>query len=322
MSYEAYASLIDDLTGKNLRADAAFYALTHVEPERTGEVLERAAEIAQAENASKPPRKQKSATTHAEPAATQPARQESRQSASESKAESVKTGPKPIPVAKSLYEALAASYSADRIQAGKIAKPVKTDGHGLLVCVSSSGRQCECYRLLTPDQYGEPPLTYHGRDKGAAREDPNGFYHGIVVRTGAVPYVLFGPPLVFEPFASAPPAPAAPVVQKRHVERAAKEAKAVKKDAPKARGRAAVSPASGVTRTLPELRKLFDVMRGASYPDPMRSFVSEVDRWWLGDATDKEVLSHWSQLAMLVEDGLKHSRRAMPAVKRAKKGRK
>ena len=92
------------------------------------------------------------------------------------------------------------------------------------------------------------------------------------------------------------------------MERAAKEAKAVKKNAPKARGRAAVSAAAGVTRTLPELRKLFDTLRGTSYPDPMRAFISKVNCWWSGDCTDKEVTQQWSQLAMLVEDGLKHSK--------------
>ena len=203
MGDAVYESLLADLTGRNTRADAVFFALTHVEPKQAGKVMERAAEIAQAETVQKPSRKQKSATTHAELAATPPAQPESQQSASESKAEPAKT------------------------------------------------------------------------------------------------------------------APETPVVQKRHVERAAKEAKAVKKNAPKARGRAAVSAAAGVTRTLPELRKLFDVMRGTSYPDPMRAFVSKVNCWWSGDCTDKEVVQQWSQMAMLVEDGLKHSRRAEPVVNKA-----
>ena len=205
MNDAAYKLLLADLTGKNLRSDAAFYALTHVEPARTGEVLERAAEIAQEETAAKPSRKQKSATTRAEPAAMRPAQQESQQSASESRVEPAKT------------------------------------------------------------------------------------------------------------------APETPVVQKRHVERAAKEAKAVRKNAPKARGRAAVSVAAGVTRTLPDLRKLFDTLRGTSYPDPMRAFISKVNCWWSGDCTDKEVVQQWSQVAMLVEDGLKVARRATPLVKKAAK---
>jgi len=215
MNDAAYKLLLADLTGKNLRADAAFYALTHVEPERTGEVLERAAEIAQAENAAKTPRGKKSAVTHAEQAATPSARQESQQSASERGAEPAKT------------------------------------------------------------------------------------------------------------------APETPVVQKRHVERAAREANAVKKNAPKARGRAAVSAASGLTRTLPELRKLFDALRGTSYPDPMRAFISKVNGWWSGDCTDKEVTQQWSQLAMLVEDGLrvqyvagKVARRATLPVAKKKAGRR
>ena len=205
MSDTDYRTLLDDLTGKNLRADAAFWALTHVEPAKTGKVMARAAEIAQAETASKTPRGEKEAVTHAEPTATPPRAGESRQSASEREAEPAKT------------------------------------------------------------------------------------------------------------------APETPVVQKRHVERAAKEAKAVKKNAPKARGRAAVSAAAGVTRTLPDLRKLFDTLRGTSYPDPMRAFISKVNCWWSGDCTDKEVVQQWSQMAMLVEDGLKHSRRTTPVVKKAAK---
>jgi ParB-like chromosome segregation protein Spo0J len=198
MNDAAYKLLLADLTGKNLRADAAFYALTHVDPARTGEVLERAAEIAKSETAQKPPRKQKPAASTPEASPTPPRVQESQQSASESKAEPSKTSPE------------------------------------------------------------------------------------------------------------------TPVVQKRHVERAAKEAKAVKKDAPKARGRAAVFAAAGVTRTLPDLRKLFDTLRGTSYPDPMRAFILKVNCWWSGDCTDKEVTQQWSQMAMLVEDGLKVARRATP----------
>jgi len=194
MNDAAYKLLLADLTGRNMRADAAFYALTHVEPERTGEVLERAAQIAREETAAKPPRKQKQTVTHAKPSPTTPAPQESQQSTSESEPE-----------------------------------PAKTTTE-------------------------------------------------------------------------------TPVVQKRHVERAAKEAKAVRKNAPKARGRAAVSTAAGITRTLPDLRKLFDTLRGTLYPDPMRAFISKVNCWWSGDCTDKEVIQQWSQLAMLVEDGLKHSR--------------
>jgi ParB/RepB/Spo0J family partition protein len=205
-----YAALLADLTGKNLRADAAFYALTHVEPARTGEVLERAAEIAQSETVSKAPRGKRQAVTHAEPSATSPASQESQQSASEREAEPAKT------------------------------------------------------------------------------------------------------------------APETSTVQKRHVERAAKETRAVRKDAPKARGRAAVSQAAGagVTRTLPELRKLFDTLRGTSYPDPMRAFISKVNCWWSGDCTDKEVVQQWSQLSILVEDGLKWNgvqRATAPAKKAAKR---
>lgn len=56
-------------------------------------------------------------------------------------------------------------------------------------------------------------------------------------------------------------------------------------------------------RGLPELRALFGAMRTTAYPDVMRNFVSLLaDTWWRGDASDKEVLTQWGQLAMLVEE--------------------
>ena len=61
MGDAVYESLLADLTGRNTRADAVFFALTHVEPKQAGKVMERAAEIAQAETVQKPSRKQKSA---------------------------------------------------------------------------------------------------------------------------------------------------------------------------------------------------------------------------------------------------------------------
>ena len=54
MGDAVYESLLADLTGRNTRADAVFFALTHVEPKQAGKVMERAAEIAQAETAKKP----------------------------------------------------------------------------------------------------------------------------------------------------------------------------------------------------------------------------------------------------------------------------
>ena len=104
------------------------------------------------------------------------------------------------------------------------------------------------------------------------------------------------------------PAPAkktAPVrVEKKHVKQAAQELGAVK-------------TSSKTQRTLPELRTLCDKLRGTGYPDTMRNFISLLgDTWWRGDASEKEVVAHWTQIATLVESGQKQERRAMASAPR------
>ena len=78
-------------------------------------------------------------------------------------------------------------------------------------------------------------------------------------------------------------------IQPKHVRQAVKETGA----APAGRK---------LQKTLPELRKLFDVLAGTAYPDVMRAFISLLaDAWWRGDATDREVTSAWSKIAQIVE---------------------
>jgi ParB-like chromosome segregation protein Spo0J len=88
-------------------------------------------------------------------------------------------------------------------------------------------------------------------------------------------------------------------VEKKHVKQAAKEAKAVKRD---------------LQKTLPELRAMFTTLKSSAYPDVMRSFITLLaDAWWRGDASDKDVIVHWGQIAQLVEDALKRTRTAKGA---------
>lgn len=47
---------------------------------------------------------------------------------------------------------------------------------------------------MTPLSYGEKTA-----DGDAARNDPNGFYHGMLVTWRGMPMVLCGPPVVFVP---------------------------------------------------------------------------------------------------------------------------
>ncbi len=74
------------------------------------------------------------------------------------------------------------------------------------VCVSKrqhadGGTQTEAYRLVHPDAFDGEPLTYGKKtaDADAARADPNGFYHGMLVKHADTLFVLCGPPLVFVP---------------------------------------------------------------------------------------------------------------------------
>lgn len=90
---------------------------------------------------------------------------------------------------------------------------------------------------------------------------------------------------------SAPPKP--PVIKKADVRAAAREAKAIKSD---------------IQRTTADLFKLFEVLKSGAYPDTMRSFVSLIEEWWRADASEKDVIAHWNQIAMLVEAELARTR--------------
>jgi hypothetical protein len=101
-----------------------------------------------------------------------------------------------------------ASYSADTIaSSGKIRKSFRWQAQ-LIVTVSLSRRdgrdEAEAYRLVLATTFPGTPVSYNDRigsaeDADAARNDPNGFYHGILVRQGSETFVLAGPPLLFVP---------------------------------------------------------------------------------------------------------------------------
>ena len=100
---------------------------------------------------------------------------------------------------------ISASYSADRIGSDEPGrKPFSWKG-GLWVCVSIAGRagelRAEAYRLVHPQIFDGEPVTYGARRAlgDAARNDPNGFYHGMLVRRGKDELVLCGPPVLFVP---------------------------------------------------------------------------------------------------------------------------
>jgi hypothetical protein len=99
-----------------------------------------------------------------------------------------------------------ASYSADTIaSAGKIRKAFRWQAQ-LMVTVSLS-RQCgieqaQAYQLIPLKAFSGTPMGYAEKigtaeSAEAARNDPNGFYHGMTVKHGSEAFVLAGPPVVF-----------------------------------------------------------------------------------------------------------------------------
>jgi hypothetical protein len=105
-----------------------------------------------------------------------------------------------------------ASYSADVIAMNsKVRKPVSCGGD-LWVSVGSSGsaahRLVKMYRLVQladfdgmVTHYNEKTAIWRDGDKypgDYARNDPNGFYHGMKVSNGSNTYVLFGPEQTLE----------------------------------------------------------------------------------------------------------------------------
>jgi hypothetical protein len=96
-----------------------------------------------------------------------------------------------------------ASYSADLIaMTGKVRAPFRHGSH-LWICVGIRGREpeLEAYRLTPESMFTDPVTSYSAkvsRDSGdAARNDPQGFYHGMAVEHGGMRYVLSGPPSLF-----------------------------------------------------------------------------------------------------------------------------
>jgi hypothetical protein len=96
---------------------------------------------------------------------------------------------------------IVASYSADRIGMSQpIRKPFEWRG-SLWVCVSLGHSDAEAYRLTHPQAFKGEPVSYSDKtcDAEAARQDPDGFYHGMTVKHGGRTFVLSGPPALLVP---------------------------------------------------------------------------------------------------------------------------
>ena len=107
---------------------------------------------------------------------------------------------------------IAASYSADRIGMGQpVRKPFVHQGEAW-VCVGRRGRgpTADAYKLVPIDWYSDRLVdAFAGQFFGSyaektadaewARQDPNGFYHGVIVQHGGHHFVMVGPPMRFTP---------------------------------------------------------------------------------------------------------------------------
>ena len=99
---------------------------------------------------------------------------------------------------------IANAYSADTIAgASTIRKPFNWQG-GIYVTVAICGPKFEAYRLIVQRHFDGLTNTYNdkvGSLEGAeaARNDPNGFYHGMAVKKGGDTLILSGPPVIFVP---------------------------------------------------------------------------------------------------------------------------
>lgn len=99
---------------------------------------------------------------------------------------------------------IANAYSADTIaDSNRIRKPFNWHG-GFYVTVANHGDEFEAYRLLDTRDFVGLTTTYNekvGSPEGAeaARNDPNGFYHGMAVKSAGKTLILSGPPVLFVP---------------------------------------------------------------------------------------------------------------------------
>jgi hypothetical protein len=97
---------------------------------------------------------------------------------------------------------ISASYSGDTIaQQGRIRKPFRFEGN-LYATIGTGNKSATAYRLVPVAMFDGPTTTYaeQARDHEAmeaARNSPNGGYHGLVVKSGKDSFVMCGPPVSF-----------------------------------------------------------------------------------------------------------------------------
>jgi ParB/RepB/Spo0J family partition protein len=104
-----------------------------------------------------------------------------------------------------LEEKVKPSCSADTIaeKGSKVRNPFLHDGKRW-ICTGSAAQSYDCYQLVKPEEwpgetrsYSVPQGREHDEYYESLRNDPNGFYHGMLVTWGKSQCVLVGPEITF-----------------------------------------------------------------------------------------------------------------------------
>ena len=116
-----------------------------------------------------------------------------------------------VQVSRDIFDQLRESYSADKIGESKtVRKPFKFEGVFYVSTGGHLGKNSlpaeEAYQLVPRDQF-QGLVKWYGQklretqvDWGEQRRNqPEGFYHGMLIKRGETEWVLLGPPITFQP---------------------------------------------------------------------------------------------------------------------------
>lgn len=103
-------------------------------------------------------------------------------------------------------EQIRETYSGDTISNKAIRRPFSHEGQLFVSVGSRHGGNLppceECYRIVPREQF-DGPTTWYGESKTGGdwaserRDQPEGFYHGMLIQRGKSEWVLVGPPIEF-----------------------------------------------------------------------------------------------------------------------------
>lgn len=93
-----------------------------------------------------------------------------------------------------IYESVSCDNIADK---GKVRKPFQHSGTQYVATSRNGDGKAEAYRLIPLANFQGEPHKYGDVSHDILRAQPEGFYHGMLVRRGKKECVLVGPPVVF-----------------------------------------------------------------------------------------------------------------------------